>query len=222
MTIDWTKPIVIKATDWQEELPARVIDGRLLAIDAPHKLGRGGGDWPSGETWLYEECGILEGFPDVRIINKIEKDNKMPTQKSLDEAARAIENAPSHQALGASIAAHALALDQLHGRVEVSEAEELYRAVMGAYLGYISSYSGSLNKHDKAAIALIEAALAKRDAKPEPQWIEWIDGGVCPVPDDTRTEVKFRDGNSAQDSKPQTLDWGHYSQSYDIIAYRVL
>ena len=234
MTIDWTKPICIAATDWQEELPARVVgkddDGDYrVAIDAPHRVINGGDDWPSGEIWYCIVNGEISGYPEMRIINKIEKDNKMPTQKSLDEAR-------TNTTLEQSIAAHALTLDQLHGRVEVSEAERLYREIVGVAYHYSGqSISRELDKDDLAAIAILEKALA--DAKDNATvrfetvsgamaylndgWIEWH-GGECPVAPDTRVEVKFRNGNTDNEEVADLWFWGNANNDGQIIAYRVL
>ena len=152
----------------------------------------------------------------------------MPTQKSLDEA-RA--NTTPEQ----SIAAHALTLDQLHGRVEVSDAERLYREIVGAYHYSGQSISRELDKDDLAAIAILEKALA--DAKDNATvrfetvsgamaylndgWIEWR-GGDCPVAPDTRVEVKFRDGIMDDEENADFWTWPHYGHGRNIIAYRVL
>ena len=234
MTIDWTKPICIAATDWQEELPARVVskddDGDYrVEIDAPHKVLNGGHTWPSGESWYCGADGEVTGYPEIWVINKIEKDNKMPTQKSLDEAR-------ANTTLEQSIAAHALTLDQLHGRVEVSEAERLYREIVGVAYHYSGqSISRELDKDDLAAIAILEKALA--DAKDNATvrfetvsgamaylndgWIEWH-GGDCPVAPDTRVEVKFLDGTTDDKENAGLWFWGKSGGSGQIIAYRVL
>ena len=231
MTIDWTKPICIAATDWQEELPARVVskddDGDYrVEIDAPHRVSQ---DSPIGdsEKWFFSSDGGMLGFPEMRVINKIEKDNKMPTQKSLDEAR-------ANTTLEQSIAAHALTLDQLHGRVEVSEAERLYREVLKTS-GWEFRYERELDHHDLAAIAILEKALA--DAKDNATvrfetvsgamaylndgWIEWH-GGECPVAPDTRVEVKFRNGNTDNEEVADLWFWGNANNDGQIIAYRVL
>ena len=222
MTIDWAKPICIAATDWQDELPARVVDGGMVAIDAPHRIFNGGRTWPSGESWYCGADGEVTGYPEIWVINKIEKDNKMPTKKSLDEAAKSAGYSDWVAAQGLtlpssyitqSIAAHALTLDQLHGRVEVSEAERLYREIVGVAYHYSGqSISRELDKDDLAAIAILEKALADANA---PKWIEWH-GGECPVAADARAEVKFRNGDTDEASADIFARYG------DIIAYRVL
>ncbi len=52
-------------------------------------------------------------------------------------------------------------------------------------------------------------------------WIEWC-GGKCPLADDTKHEVRFRDGSTAIDPWPQTWIWSHKGDNDDIIAYRVV
>ena len=212
MTIDWTKPICIAATDWQEELPARVVDGGMVAIDAPHRVLNGGHTWPSGETWYCGADGEVTGYPEIWVINKIEKDSKMPTKKSLDEAR-------TNTTLEQSIAAHALTLDQLHGRVEVSEAERLYREVLKTS-GWEFGHDRELDKDDLAAIAILEKALADAANRPG-DWIEWH-GGECPVAADTKVEVKFSDGIMDDAENADFWTWPHYVHGRDIIAYRVL
>lgn len=75
-TLDWTLPIVIAATDWQEELPARVVKAvdsyvwSLIAIDAPHRLYPNGWNFEAGESWLFDQDGICDDYPDIRVINK--------------------------------------------------------------------------------------------------------------------------------------------------------
>lgn len=93
-----------------------------------------------------------------------------PTLESRNEAARAagftswsgVEYSERHST-HMSIRAHALTLDELHGRNEASEAETFYLAVMRLSLG--SSDWGvdrsQLGHLDKDAIALIEAKFAE-------------------------------------------------------------
>ena len=52
-------------------------------------------------------------------------------------------------------------------------------------------------------------------------WIEW-NGGERPVPDGTKTFLKFRDGEGFCTACPQAQEWGHYDRGYDIIAYKVI
>ena len=92
----------------------------------------------------------------------------MPTQQSLDEAARLahfkdldeFDKTPNLIAR-VSVEAHAITLDRLHGRVEVSEAERLYREVMNASGWRYGDFD--FNYSDLAAIAILEKALADED-----------------------------------------------------------
>ena len=178
MTIDWTKPICIAATDWQEELPAEVYFGKstgtgnyAVRIDVPHKRRKNSAVEVAGDYWYFYPNGVYVGSDEndgyIRVINKIEKDSKMPTQKSLDEAARLAHfkdwaefDMTSHLTARVSIEAHALTLDQLHGRVEVSEAERLYREIIGIAYHKKGPIVRKLDDSDLAAIAILEKALA--------------------------------------------------------------
>jgi hypothetical protein len=43
----------------------------------------------------------------------------------------------------------------------------------------------------------------------------------CPIPEDTKCEVKFRNGET--DIGPaKKFDWDHAEEGHDIIAYRIL
>ena len=101
-----------------------------------------------------------------------------PTLESLNEAARAagftswsgVEYSERHST-HMSIRAHALTLDKLHGRKEVSEAAEFYREITSKSLGF--EYDGDLDQRDKEAIALIEAKFAELR-------LEWMADMVAP------------------------------------------
>ena len=101
-----------------------------------------------------------------------------PTLESLNEAAKmcgyTFRDTLDPQILELIIA-HALTLDKLHGRNEVSEAETFYLAVMRLSLG--SSDWGEdrsqLGHLDKDAIALIEAKFAELR-------LEWMADMVAP------------------------------------------
>ena len=158
-----------------------------------------------------------------------------PTLESLNEAARLtgfkdwshVQSSESPQY--PFIIAHALTLDELHGRKEVSEAETFYREITSKSLGF--EYDGDLDQRDKEAIALIEAKFAELRLEwltdmvapqpKEPEWIEWH-GGECPVAPETRVEVKFRSGECNSKFKAGTWNWKHSGWASDIIAYRVL
>ena len=158
-----------------------------------------------------------------------------PTLESMNEAARAAGHENWREVktangawvgefvgLEKSIHAHALTLDKLHGRKEVSEAELFYLTVMRLSLGSSDwgedrSQRGHL---DKDAIALIEAKFAELRAPKEPEWIEWH-GGECPVGDGDLVELKLRAG-LFRTMCAGNCDWSHAQFSSDIIAYRVL
>lgn len=55
------------------------------------------------------------------------------------------------------------------------------------------------------------------------EWIDW-EGGECPVPADTRTEVRYRTEETYIWDDPEIEDWLHYKDDpfMDIIAYRIL
>lgn len=149
-----------------------------------------------------------------------------PTLESLNEARDACGYQPENDnsIIARSIRAHALTLDELHGRKEVSEAELFYLAVMRLSLG--SSDWGvdrsQLGHLDKDAIALIEAKFAELRAPEEPEWIEW-NGGECPVAPEMRVELKFRvHGTHIMPYYADALRWNHENNGGDIIAYRVL
>ena len=108
-----------------------------------------------------------------------------PTLESLNEAARAAgcavyaelminryaNQAHATDAVRNSVLAHALTLDELHGRKEVSEAETFYREITSKSLGF--EYDGDLDGGDRKAIALIEAKFAELR-------LEWMADMVAP------------------------------------------
>ena len=100
-----------------------------------------------------------------------------PTLKSLNEAARltGFKDWPHVQASESpqwpAVNAHALTLDELHGRKEVSEAESFYREITSKSLGF--EYDGDLDGGDRKAIALIEAKFAELR-------LEWMADMVAP------------------------------------------
>ena len=151
-----------------------------------------------------------------------------PTLESRNEAARAVgykdwDDAHRNSFISTrkSIRAHALTLDELHGRKEVSEAEAFYRELI-TVSGWRTLTDGhTLDVKDIAAIAMIEAKFAGLRAPKEPEWIEW-QGGECPVADDTRVEVKFRFGNSNNRLNAGEWRWDWGGHDHDIIGYRVL
>lgn len=51
-------------------------------------------------------------------------------------------------------------------------------------------------------------------------WIEWR-GGNCPVPVNSRVDIKFRDGDIGL-AQSANWDWSHRGYRSDIIAYRII
>jgi hypothetical protein len=52
-------------------------------------------------------------------------------------------------------------------------------------------------------------------------WIEW-GGGDCPVADDQRVHVQFRDGEVINTASGNCIRWSHKGYPRDIIAYRII
>ena len=52
-------------------------------------------------------------------------------------------------------------------------------------------------------------------------WIKW-DGGECPVPDDTRVEVKCRSGKVLEPILAYRYSWKHIDRNNDIVEYRTV
>ena len=91
-----------------------------------------------------------------------------PTLESLNESARAcgyVYRDTLEPLILELIRAHALTLDKLHGRKEVSEAESFYREITSKSLGF--EYDGDLDQRDKDAVTLIEAKFAELRAPKE-------------------------------------------------------
>lgn len=51
-------------------------------------------------------------------------------------------------------------------------------------------------------------------------WNEW-GGGECPVPANSRVDIKFRDGDIGLEQSAN-WDWIHLGYRSDIIAYRII
>ena len=52
-------------------------------------------------------------------------------------------------------------------------------------------------------------------------WIEWR-GGKCPVPLDTKVEVKLRNGKVLEPAYAFCYKWDHFYQGGDIVEYRTI
>jgi hypothetical protein len=54
----------------------------------------------------------------------------------------------------------------------------------------------------------------------QPEWIEW-NGGECPVPPDTRVQIRFVNDFTA-DVRPAAQVWWGGGQFHSVVAYRVV
>lgn len=53
-------------------------------------------------------------------------------------------------------------------------------------------------------------------------WIDWAGRTKrCPLPAGTRHQVRFRDGSTANEDKPEFWAWKHGKHEGDIVAYRI-
>ena len=52
-------------------------------------------------------------------------------------------------------------------------------------------------------------------------WVKW-DGGECPVPDDTRVEVKCRSGKVLEPRLAYRYSWSHIDSNSDIVEYHTV
>ena len=52
-------------------------------------------------------------------------------------------------------------------------------------------------------------------------WVKW-DGGECPVPDDTRVEVKCRSGKVLEPLLAYRYSWSHIDSNNDIVEYHTV
>lgn len=66
------------------------------------------------------------------------------------------------------------------------------------------------------------ALYTNADKQNNGDWLPW-NGGKCPVPDDTKVEVKFRSGSLHLFDYPQDFWWGRdvYEWHCDIVAYKL-
>ena len=95
-----------------------------------------------------------------------------PTLESLNEAAKTcgyVYRDTMDTLILELIRAHALTLDKLHNRKEVSEAETFYREVVAAWLND-TLWECPLDGNDLEAIAMIESKFAELRAPKEPEW----------------------------------------------------
>ena len=66
----------------------------------------------------------------------------------------------------------------------------------------------------------LSRSLIKQQEKANDGWIEW-GGGECPVPENSRVDIKFRDGDVGLEQSAN-WDWIHLGYRSDIIAYRII
>lgn len=65
------------------------------------------------------------------------------------------------------------------------------------------------------------ALYTNTDKQDDDGWITW-NGGLRPVVPDTKIEIKFRGSNKTLViDKPQSYDWRHFGEFYDIVAYKL-
>ncbi|VXB74637.1 hypothetical protein PANT111_170174 [Pantoea brenneri] len=62
---------------------------------------------------------------------------------------------------------------------------------------------------------------AAMQGRGEGEWIEW-GGGVMPVSGRVMVEVRFKRCSFLRKAKAKQLDWTHYGNISDIIAYRII
>lgn len=70
--------------------------------------------------------------------------------------------------------------------------------------------------------AYLDSLVASEDPTADKDgWIEW-NGGECPVPEGTRTEVRFKGQDNAVDNYPEDWNWEKLDSDGCIIAYRIV
>ena len=128
-----------------------------------------------------------------------------PTLESLNEAAKTcgyVYRDTMDPLILELIRAHALTLDKLHNRKEVSEAETFYREVVAARLGD-TLWKHPLDGYDREAIALIEAKFAELRADKECGDNQWnVPEGQTPLDEKLRHRYLdvIKDGELSRDS----------------------
>lgn len=72
--VDWRMPIVVEATGWQGELPARFVrelDGyHMVVIEAEHKISLNSKIFPKTTQWNFQADGQRPTCGEIRIVNK--------------------------------------------------------------------------------------------------------------------------------------------------------
>lgn len=67
----------------------------------------------------------------------------------------------------------------------------------------------------------IALPILEQQERGEGEWIEW-GGGVMPVSGPAMVEVRFKRCSFLRKAKAKQLDWTHYGNISDIIAYRII
>jgi len=104
--------------------------------------------------------------------------------------------------------------------VRDNQRKEAHADSVEDFVAYSSLYGEA--RLNEVAKPLVDGGAVKDDCD---GWISW-GGGDCPVKNESRVEVKFRDAGSEEYSAGQ-FRW-HYAKdeshnpAYDIIAYRVV
>lgn len=71
-------------------------------------------------------------------------------------------------------------------------------------------------------VARIALPLLEQQERVNDDWIVWA-GGNCPIDKNKVVYVKFRDGDTDNNgAKAGTMDWFHFGDAWDIIAYRLV
>lgn len=80
-----------------------------------------------------------------------------------------------------------------------------------------------LSLKEEMYLQALEIALPilEQQERGDDEWIEW-GGGQCPVADDQRVHVQFRDGEVINTASGNCIRWSHKGTSSDIIAYRII
>lgn len=73
----------------------------------------------------------------------------------------------------------------------------------------------------KGAQASEQSGCRKEDVQVEKSWVEHDGATMCPVPDDTVVDIKFRNGEVESNTKALWWSWGTNGGPYEIVAYRV-
>lgn len=92
--------------------------------------------------------------------------------------------------------------------IEILEALESSEGCSSSRVSHLEAY--------RIALPILEQL-----ERGEGEWVEWK-GGECPVGNDQRVHIQFRDGEILSCASGECLRWIHKSTSRDIIAYRII